>query len=1369
MNSTPTSTDRVPAPKTPVRFRLLYWLCAFFLVITALVFWLTMTASGTRTTFTLLEKVLPQLSVTGVSGELASDLRLQSLQWKSDEFELEMHGVHLQWQASQLFVGAASVQELTASSVRVATAHSDSASVFPEHLALPLRLKAEQLAVGTLLIESMQGQQRQKDAELRALTGQFAWDGQRYMVNAIADSDYGKASARLSLNGVAPFDLSGVASLESHPHPEVPPVTLDLQLVGNLRSFHASLDARPLFKENPLQAALTGHAELDVFPFSQPALGPATIAFQHFNPAAWHASLPEADLDLRADVLLQQSPRQGKGDETSLRASVSVRNLLAGNLDKKRIPVEAVSANLQILPERLMLEQLEVSLPGKSAINGRGDLAWGKAMRADGKFQLRKINLKDFSGKLYQTAINGDLDLKTTDGKQILARGELNDVNGNLQLNAVADLVRKAIHLEKLNLTFGDAHLIADGSYQLTQQKFQLNTQIKNVNPARWGKFPAGDVSADIVLDGILQPKWTVHALVRQLGGHYAGQALKGHIDADLQSLSQWLVRPSEIAIGSNKLAVQGRWGQAGEQLSLNVDMPALQELNPVLQIWDLNLTGKMKGQIQLSGQLRQPGLQASLQAEQLNVEYAGKHYRAATVGLNVKAPDLRSGPVQSALKLRQIQGDIPLLAHLHDGLGQDTQQLEQLDWDLQGQLSSHQSALQLTVNPRQKLSVQLRGAVQSEKDEWRWSGELSSLQLSGQPSASLQAPVKLDVSEKGLRAGAIVLQTSLAQIQAESLEIGKAGLISNGSVQDIRLVDILQRVRQQTTLSGDLRLQASWKLRLSDTANVQVSLKRQSGELRFQDPDGTGASIPAGLKDFQLNIRTAGLISGTDREKLIADIRAEGSRLGLMQLHAESALHKRDGIWTLAGEQALSGSGSAEIPDLEWMGPLIYPGLVMKGQLRADATLGGKLNQPDWKAHVKGSKLELAFASEGLLLPNGELDADINGMHLRLNQLAFASTVNMVPQHAQFKGLDLVGKKGEFKASGDIDLGKETGSIQANWQQFPLLQRKDRWLVVSGEAGVKESANVWSLQGKLTADGAYFRLPKMPPPSLSSDVIVQNKRSQKTAGEPDPNAKKVIRTRLDMTFDMGPKFVFVGRGLDTGLAGSLRLRSADGSPLQANGSISTRNGLYEGYGQQLEIERGILNFQGPPLNPGLNILAVRPGLASPVGVEVIGTVANPQVRLYSDTAMPDSEKLAWLVLGRGSDQLSSGDASLLLSAASAIFGGDGSRNIPRDVVQGLGFDEFSIGSAKTAAGSRLPGQTIAGATGVSSSSSSPSDQVVTVGKRLMPGLVLSIERGLGDASGALKLSWQLTRRVTVIGRAGSESALDVNYTFSFN
>ena len=142
---------------------------------------------------------------------------------------------------------------------------------------------------------------------------------------------------------------------------------------------------------------------------------------------------------------------------------------------------------------------------------------------------------------------------------------------------------------------------------------------------------------------------------------------------------------------------------------------------------------------------------------------------------------------------------------------------------------------------------------------------------------------------------------------------------------------------------------------------------------------------------------------------------------------------------------------------------------------------------------------------------------------------------------------------------------------------------------------------------------------------------------------------------------------------------------------------------------------------------------------------------------------------MTWLVLGRGSDQLAGGDASLLMSAASAIFGGDGSRNVPKDIVQGLGFDEFSIGSASGALSSHVPGQTVAGATSTSTSTTNTTDQVVSVGKHLMPGLVLAVERGLGDGSGAVKLSWQLTRRITVVGRTGSESAVDINYTFSFN
>ena len=283
----------------------------------------------------------------------------------------------------------------------------------------------------------------------------------------------------------------------------------------------------------------------------------------------------------------------------------------------------------------------------------------------------------------------------------------------------------------------------------------------------------------------------------------------------------------------------------------------------------------------------------------------------------------------------------------------------------------------------------------------------------------------------------------------------------------------------------------------------------------------------------------------------------------------------------------------------------------------------------------------------------------------------------------------------------------------------------------------------------------------------MSGDVVVTRgkAKSGNSNGEPE-QGRKGIKTRLDITLDLGPQFVFVGSGLDTGLTGTVRLRSNDGAALQANGTIRAEDGIYEGYGQKLTIERGILSFQGAPGNPGLNILALRKGLDVEAGVEVSGTVAAPKVHLVSEPNVPDAEKLSWLVLGVGTSDIASNQASVLFSAAGAIFGDDSGRNIPRDIVQGLGLDEFSVGNAAVGGSSKLPGQTVAGATAVGTVSG---DQVLSIGKRLRPGLVLSVERGLSDASGALKLSWQLTRRISIIARKGNEASVDAYYTFSFH
>jgi translocation and assembly module TamB len=507
-------------------------------------------------------------------------------------------------------------------------------------------------------------------------------------------------------------------------------------------------------------------------------------------------------------------------------------------------------------------------------------------------------------------------------------------------------------------------------------------------------------------------------------------------------------------------------------------------------------------------------------------------------------------------------------------------------------------------------------------------------------------------------------------------------------------------------------------------------------------------------------------LLAGTDAEKIRMQLQANGTRLGRWSAKLDTQIRKLGDKWTYTSDAPLQGELHASVPELQWLVSQFSSDFSLKGALSADATFAGSFDNPLYKANIEGKGLEFAFASEGLLFPNGELKAELNEKTLKLTHLRFSNKVAFVPKQEQFQDLNWTGKQGEFNATGEVNWHTQAGAIKADWEMFPLLQRKDRWLLVTGQANITQVDNVWALVGKLKADAAYFKLPKMPPPSLSGDVLVsrglklEDEDSDKDAG------KKALRFKLDLQIDMGPRFLFVGRGLNTALSGALRLRGTESSPIHASGSITTNGGQYEGYGQQLEIERGILNFQGAPGNPSLNIRALRKGLAVEAGVDVTGTVANPVVRLVSEPNVPDSDKISWLVLGREADQVGSADASLLLSAAGAIFGGDGSRNIPKELVQGLGFDEFSIGPSENGGASKLPSQTVAGATDVGASSN---DKVVRIGWRMRPGLVLAVERGVSDASAALKLSWQLTRRIRMIGSFGTDNSLDMKYKCSFN
>nr|MCU0951782.1 translocation/assembly module TamB domain-containing protein [Burkholderiaceae bacterium] len=210
--------------------------------------------------------------------------------------------------------------------------------------------------------------------------------------------------------------------------------------------------------------------------------------------------------------------------------------------------------------------------------------------------------------------------------------------------------------------------------------------------------------------------------------------------------------------------------------------------------------------------------------------------------------------------------------------------------------------------------------------------------------------------------------------------------------------------------------------------------------------------------------------------------------------------------------------------------------------------------------------------------------------------------------------------------------------------------------------------------------------------------------------------------------------------------------------------------GVYEGFGQRLAIQRGRVNFQGPLENPGLDILAVRRGLPVEVGVSITRTAQNPLIKLYSDQAMPDYQILSWLVLGRVPDETGQdrgADRAAMATAAAGLLSGSG-EGLTTQLARRLGIDDISLRSSDGAyAGSLLPRSSVAGT--VRGTGGTAAGDIVSIGKRLSDNITVSYEQALAGTASLVQISYQLTQRLSVLARAGTENALDLVYSFAFD
>lgn len=791
------------------------------------------------------------------------------------------------------------------------------------------------------------------------------------------------------------------------------------------------------------------------------------------------------------------------------------------------------------------------------------------------------------------------------------------------------------------------------------------------------------------------------HALVPELKG-----ALSGQIESrfNLDEKGGW-------ALALPTLKVDGRLNQYPLSLQgelkgndkMQWQLPALSftsgpntvtahgELQP--ERWQLDATlaapqlaslypglkGDLNGEVRLRGSEARPELSTQLAGERVYFE-----------GIDLRGVALDGKGVLG----EQPAGDVKLNVA---SLKQEGVELSELALTLQGDAPRHTLTLGFKGEP---VASQLRLEGGLTKELWR--GRLTQLDLDTPLRRwGLKQPWALDVNTQTLlahlgefcltsRGADLCLHEGQASPQQGSLNL----TLANFNLSRLRpwLPDNFQ---WQAVLSADAR--ASWK---GDQHELHA---------RVSTPPGTLVT-----DDIKTPYRTLALAVDMDSRQAKIDVEFDSEQLGGLRTQVE--VRDPQGRGQLGGQLLLRDLK----PDA--FAPLIPEVRELKGVLAGQARFDGTLKRPLLYGELRLRDGEVQTTSDMVTLTKLDTRLRIDG------------------ERADIDGKVLVGK-------GPLNLG---GSL--SWASQPMVGR----LTIQGSNLEAQYPGMGRLRvtpdiqvslgeqtevtGTITVPWARIVVKSLPESAvgLSDDVVIVRDDAPLL-----PEAAP-LPLKLRMQVAIGPDVQLDAMGLRTKLVGQLRLSQDEGKPLAGRGEIVLNDGRFLAYGQNLLIKEGKITFGGPLDQPYLNVDAIRnPSTVEDnvtVGVKVTGLASKPKLTVYSDPAMSESERLSYLLRGKGLQTSGEDGGFNGLLVAGAVGQANG---VVSDIGETLGLSDVSLDTA-----------------------GSGDDTQVTLSAYLLPGLQLQYGVGVFSPIAEFKLRYELMPRLYLQAVTGLAQAVDIFYRF---
>lgn len=1224
----------------------------------------------------------------GVKGALLAAQHYDRIVVRLDGQLIELFDTQIEWQPSALLQGELLLLKVSARQLDMTSVPSttpQSALTLPTSLQLPLKISALQVQVESLRSFSRVG--AQADWMVTQITLSLHSNAAQHQLQLQgAQLPVGALKGSIQLATNAPFALTAQTTLEAAltTPKQVEQVQATTQLSGDLQHMALTLDAQG--------AGVQAHALVQISPFNVTPLQRLQLNFKGLNAARLMSDAPVTQLAGKADL---RADKRGQ-----LAGLVHLTNPQAASLDQHGIPLVQLDSHLLWSPKLIQLQHIDASLLQAGRI--QGELDWnmtsglGKAQLA-----LKNVDIQLFDSTLASRKFRGEVSLQSEGRKQHVQLAVSDDT---LSLKAYVTGDSKQIALHSVRLSQGEAALEGHGYLMLDRQRsFRLTSELRKLNLAEFSNAPTTNLNAAMDVFGMLQPQ-AQGALTFSLHDSQFAQHDIGGKGRVVWAGGQRGEGEVLLHLGNNQLNGAGSYGIGHDFVRMDIAAADLAQLDAA---WG----GKINVHAELTGSVGEPKLDFVLKGRDLilpatqriaAVDAEGE-ISAKELALNVALQDF----VQAALH-------IPIAS------------LEMRGTPERNTIKA-QATVEQGLEVQEDLQLQATGAWQEAEQGWRtlrWQGMLESLTGNGTLPLRLLASTPLEASAAAVSLGEADLALGRGQIHLASTRWSPAQWESSGSFTGVGVRSVnINSDAPALTSAESLRFGGAWQVKMDSHWNGSLQVQRESGDWALDAKTGEHF----GLTDFRATASVADDVLQTQWS-------ASGTPLGELSLQANAPLTLSEGEWKLSMDAPITGQLKLNSPELSWLGAVVDSNLQTGGKLKVDADILGTLHTPRLRGTLHGEALKFAMFEQGVRLDSGQIKMRFEPDFIHLDQFEFNAPYLPAPKDKLLGDFKLSGDAGKLSASGLLDLNGDTGGVHISAQRFPLMQRSDRWIIASGSGNARFAKNAFIFDGQMKADAGLIDQPVSNRPQLADDVqILGGEVKEQTAQ----------RNKVRATIDLGERFYIRAVGLEARLDGKLDVRGEPNQPLSVTGVINAQDALFNAYGQSLQVERGMVNFQGQIDDPGLNILAYRKGLSVEAGVEVTGTARHPVIQLVSTPNVPDAEKLSWIVLGRVPD--SSGiDSSLLLSAASNILGGGSTSKIGRAV----GVDELSL--QQKAGGDPLMGQ------------------VVTVGKRINQRAYLSYEQGLSATAGITKFTYTLNSRVTIVTRTGAEDALDLFYSYRF-